>query len=805
MNFGAFIETIKQSTDYADQIVHVERAAKREAQYGELSEPLPPELADALQKSGISRLYTHQVDAIEVLRAGKNVVIETGTASGKTLCYNIPVIEELIKHPESSALYIFPMKALAQDQLRVMKRLSEASAGSGDPTSVGIGSAVRPGTYDGDMSSHHKRKVRSSANVILTNPDMLHVGILPYHTKWNRFFANLRFVVIDEVHTYRGIFGSNVANVIRRLNRICKYYGSSPQFVCCSATIANPLELTESLTGHKMELIKNDGSPRGARYFVLWNPPFIADDRMLRRSRRYRYFGRINFQPFITGDRMSRRSSNVEGQRLMAELIRNGVQTITFTRARVVAELIYRYCREEFLKKGETDLAESIRSYRAGYLPEDRREIERMLFSGELMGVTSTTALELGIDVGDLDACIIVGFPGTIASMLQQSGRAGRGSEQALTVLIPYNDPIEQYLIRNSDYLFGQSPENAVIDPDNPYVLDHHLRCATYEIPLTDEDEEIFGPYMNPILELLENYGTVRNFDGKWYWATGEYPAGEVSLRLISDDTYVIMDAARGNAIMGSVDSISGLETVYPGAVYMHEGDTYFVQKLDIEQKTAYVEESRVDYYTQPILDQSIVVKDVRNEKLGVGGCQICLGEVEVTWRTAAFRKVKFYTAETIGYTDLDLPEQHLETVAMWIVPPKHLIDDIKSEGGKPINGMAGIRNVLMAVLPLVAMCDRQDISGQVESKNVGSPAIFLYDRYPGGLGFSEKGYQMAEEMMQKAYKLIEECPCEDGCPSCVAQTNVRAPIQHDPDSWAAGWNMPDKQSALMLLRRMRS
>jgi len=778
MDFGAFIEVIKGSPDYENQIAHVERTSKREAQYGELSMPLLPELDEALQRLGISKLYTHQVEAIEALRAGKNVVIETGTASGKTLCYNIPVIEELIKHPESCALYIFPMKALAQDQLRVMKRLSEASAGTGGPTSVGISRAVQPGTYDGDMSSHHKRKVKDSANVILTNPDMLHVGILPYHTKWNRFFANLRFVVIDEIHTYRGIFGSNVANVIRRLNRICKYYGSAPQFVCCSATIANPLELAEKLTGQEMELINNDGSPRGVRYFVLWNPPFV------------------------TGDRMLRRSSNVEGQRLMAALIRNRVQTITFTRARVVAELIHRYCRDEFMARGEVGLAESIRPYRAGYLPEDRREIERLLFSGELMGVTSTTALELGIDVGDLDACIIVGFPGTIASMLQQSGRAGRGSEQALTVLVPYNDPIEQYLIRNSDYLFGQSPENAVIDPDNPYVLEHHLRCATYEIPLTDEDEEIFGPYMKPILELLEEYGSVKYFDGKWYWATGEYPAGEVSLRLISDGSYVIMDAARGNAIMGNVDSISGLEAVYPGAVYMHEGDTYFVRELNVEQKVAYVEESRVDYYTQPILDQSIVVKDVRNQKQWQE-CQICLGEVEVTWRTAAFRRVRFYTAETIGYTDLDLPEQHLETVAMWIVPPKHLIDEMKSEGGKPMNGMAGIRNVLMAVLSLVAMCDRQDISGQVESKNVGSPAIFLYDRYPGGLGFSEKGYEMAEEMLQKAYRLIEGCPCENGCPSCVAQTNVRAPIQHDPDSWAVGWNMSDKQSALTLLRRI--
>ena len=348
MDFGTFIENLKQSVDYENQIVHIERSLPREAEYGELSRPLTPELAEALQRLGISRLYAHQVDAIDALRAGKNVVVETGTASGKTLCYNVPVIEELIKDPESHALYLFPMKALAQDQLRVIRRLSEAAGESVN--------AVLPGTYDGDMSSYHRRKVKGSANVILTNPDMLHVGILPYHSRWSRLFANLKYVVMDEVHTYRGIFGSNVANVMRRLNRICKYYGSSPQFVCCSATIANPVELAEGLTGRKMELVNNDGSPRGDRFFVLWNPPFVEGGTMLRRS------------------------SNIEGQRLMVKLIKGNVQTIAFTRARVVAELIYRYCRDEFVFQGEGGMAESIRSYRGGYLPEDRREIENLLF-----------------------------------------------------------------------------------------------------------------------------------------------------------------------------------------------------------------------------------------------------------------------------------------------------------------------------------------------------------------------------------------------------------------------------------------
>lgn len=770
MDFTTFIDNIRQLPDYEEQIVHVERGFRREAQYGELSKPLHPELGEALKRSGISKLYTHQVDAIEALRAGKSIVIETATASGKTLCYNIPVIEELINDPESYALYIFPMKALAQDQLRVIKRLSEA-------TETGS-KAVNPGTYDGDLSTHHRRKVKASANVILTNPDMLHVGILPYHSRWSRLFAKLKYVVMDEVHTYRGIFGSNVANVMRRLNRICRYYGSSPQFICCSATIANPLELGESLTGRKMELINNDGSPRGERHFVLWNPPFVEGGKMLRRS------------------------SNIEGQRLLIKLLQNGVQTITFTRARVVAELIYRYCRDEFLSRGEEGLAEAIRSYRGGYLPEDRREIEGLLFSGKLTGVVSTNALELGINVGDLDACVIVGFPGTIASMLQQSGRAGRSSEQALTILIPYNDPIEQYLVRNAGYLFGQSPENAIIDADNPYVLDHHLRCATYELPLTDADEEFFGPYMNPIMELLAEYGSVKHLDGKWYWATGDYPAAETSLRFISDGSYTIIDTANGNRIMGSVESMSGLEATYPGAVYLHEGDTYLVRKLDLDQKISHVERAEVDYYTQPILDQNVIIIDVRDEREW-HGCQICLGDVEARWRTTAFRKIRFYSGENLGYTDLDLPEQHLETVGMWIEPPKELIEEMKAEGLKPVEGMAGATNVLMAVLSLVAMCERQDISGYVESSISGSPAIFLYDRYPGGLGFSEKGYEFAEAMLEQCYNLIKECPCEEGCPSCVAPTNARAPVQHDPDSWNFGWSMPDKPSAIALLNRI--
>jgi len=768
MNISDFLEQIQRDRDYAGQVSHIEVVPAREAVYGELRRPMPAALTRALSSAGIGRLYSHQVSAIESIRAGRNVVVVTGTASGKTLCYNIPVIERLLEEPDAKALYLFPTKALAQDQLKSLTRL----AGE-DPA---LAELVRTGTYDGDTTRHTRRKLRDEGNIILSNPDMLHAGVLPYHAKWNRFLRNLRYVVVDEIHTYRGVFGSNVANVLRRLRRVCEHYGSDPQFICSSATIANPRELAERLVGQPFDVVDEDGSPRGKKYFVLWNPPYLDETKM------------------------ERRSSNVEGHWLMARLMADGFQTIAFGRARVVAELIYRYARDT-LQRLKPEYARRIRPYRGGYLPEERREIERQLFSGELLGVASTNALELGIDVGSLDAAVIVGFPGTIASAWQQAGRAGRASDESMAVLVGYNDPIDQYLMRNGDYFFRQSPENAIIDPGNKYILAKHLRCAAFELPLTEMDEGLFGDLTEPIVNLLADLDDLNELDGRHYWASTDFPARGVNLRTISDDTYAIVDVARENTVIGVVDGVSALELVYPEAIYLHEGETYFVRELDLEQKIAYVEKKNVDYYTQPVLESSIRTGDVDESRLWREH-NVFFGDATVTWMTSAFKKIKFYGLDSIGWSNLDLPPFHLETKALWLVPSKDVMSEVRARGKNPVEGLVGIRNMAISVLPLFSMCDRRDIGGIVESSNVGSPAMFLYDRFEGGLGFVEAGYRSIEELMRGCLDLVRQCDCDDGCPSCVGLPILRPPIQQDPDAMGA-WPIPDKESARLLLEAM--
>jgi len=761
----ATLDSILSSPDFRGRVKYVKRLKPRKATYGELSPPLVPSLSNAMAKLGIGPLYSHQVRAVELARTGKSFVVVTGTASGKTLCYNIPVLESLLTRERTNAFYVFPTKALAQDQLKALGRIANEEES--------IARKLRPGTYDGDTAQQTRRKLRETANVILTNPDMLHQGILPYHTRWSRFFSDLDYVVIDELHAYRGIFGSNVANVIRRLRRICSHYGSNPQFILCSATIRNPRELAQELTGVDVELISQDGSPRGPKLFVFWNPPFLDDARM------------------------ERRSSNVEAKELLVELITKGTQTIAFTKARVVAELIYRYASDDLATR-RAGLKDSIRPYRAGYLPEERREIERQLFSGELMGVVSTNALELGIDVGGLDASITVGFPGTIASTWQQAGRAGRGTREALSVLVAYNDAIDQYLMRHPEYFFRQSPENAVIAPDNPYILAGHLCAAAFELPITEQDVELFGSLTEKITNLLEEAEHVKGIDEKWYWSRTDFPAASVNLRTISDDTYTIVDVKRENAVIGTVDAISAPELVYPEAIYLHEGETYFTRELDMEQKIAYVEKSEVDYYTQPVLDTSLRVLRQQKEKEWAGQ-KVVLGEADVTWATTAFKKIRFYTLESIGYKTLDLPPQHLETCSMWLVPSASLLKSVRAGGENPIEGLAGIRNMMINVVPLFAMCDKQDIGGIIDSSNTGTPAIFIYDRFRGGLGFAEKTYQLIGEVLAACLSLVKECECQEGCPSCVGLPILR-PAQHqDPDVYH-GWPIPNKRTALEML-----
>ncbi len=753
------------SETYDGRIVHWESLPARPAAYGELSLPLPAPLAEALRASGIEHLYTHQAEAVEQLRAGRNVVIVTSTASGKTLCYTLPILERLLTEPEARAFLLFPTKALAQDQLRGLRQF----AGS----HPALAELAKCGTYDGDTPGTTRRKLRDTANLILTNPDMLHQGILPYHSRWHRFFAHLRYLVVDEVHSYRGIFGSHVANVLRRLLRICQHYGSDPQIICCSATIANPKELSEHLTGREMVQVDRDGSPKGPKQFLFWNPSH-RDEAQL-----------------------ERRSGNDEAKELMVKLLRQGVQTITFTRTRQAAELIYRYVSEGLSRYS---LSDTVRAYRGGYLPEERREIERRLFSGELLGVTSTNALELGIDVGSLDACLIVGYPGSIASTWQQAGRAGRGEKEALTILLAYNDPMDQYLMRHPNHFFGQSPEHAVVDPENAYVLAGHLRAAAFELPLTSEDADTFGPLVPSIAKVLEDMGQLKRLGEQWYWANTDYPAAQVNLRTVSDDTFTIMETTT-EAVIGLVDAISAPELVYPEAVYLHQGETFLVRRLDLEGKVAHVERQPLDYYTQAIVDCQIRVGTPEAEREWQG-CRLCFGDATVTWQTTGFKKIKFHSLDSIGYGRLNLPSQHLETTAAWLLPSKEALQAASRQGRKPVEGLVGIRNVAVQVLPLFAMCDRQDLGGLVDSSNTGIPTIFLYDRYPGGLGFSEKGYVLMGEVLQACLSLIEECDCREGCPACVGSALIRPGMHYDPDL-TAGAPVPDKAAALAILRHL--
>ncbi|MBM3262623.1 MAG: DEAD/DEAH box helicase [candidate division Zixibacteria bacterium] len=763
MTLSRLLDDLLHSTYYGNQVAGVKSLPERKARFATPKRPVHPALFSILETLGIRELYTHQAMALDAVRAGNHVVIVTSTASGKTLCYNIPVLETLLETPGARALYLFPTKALAQDQLRGLLRYREAHPHL----------PLAAGTYDGDTPPTTRRKLRDEGQIILTNPDMLHSGILPNHTRWGGFFTSLKYIVIDEIHTYRGIFGSNVANVIRRLSRICAHYGASPRFICSSATIANPMELAEKLTGASLTLIgcEHDGSPKGPKSFVLWNPPFL-DELMV-----------------------ERRSANSDAQHLMVELIRRRFPTIAFVRTRNGAELLYRYCQEG-LQHVSPSLSRMIRAYRGGYLPEERREIERQLFEGELLGVTSTNALELGIDVGGLSACLMVGYPGTIASTWQQAGRAGRGKEESLAVLIAHNTPIDQYLMQNPDYFFGESPENAVIDPDNPYIVLGHLRCAVRELPVDWEDERGFGEYAPAVLDILQESGQVKMLNGRWYWSGTGYPA-QISLRNINDNTYTIVDTTADNQVIGSIDEIGAFTQTHTEAVYLHDAETYFVDKLDLTQKIAYVRKADVDYYTQAVTETNIRVDREENERMW-NKTGLHFGDVTVTTTVIMFRKIKFGSRDSIGFGNLDLPPQELATNALWMVPSIDTLHLVKGFGRLPVEGMVGIANVIGEVIPLFSMCDVVDIGATVDSSNTGAPTLFVYDKYPGGLGFAQKVYDIVEQVVEGCWTLIRACPCADGCPSCVGSA-VPIYVQHGADVEIKG-RIPDKEAALVIL-----
>jgi len=764
------LQVISNTRFFQGQMVHVEEVPARPPRYGD-SVVADGRVTQALWALGIDRLYSHQSDAIRHIHEGRSVVIVTGTASGKTLCYQVPTLEAVLSNANATMLYVYPTKALAQDQLRGLNQFPQVNPDIG----------FLAGTYDGDTPQSVRRRLRDKGNVILTNPDMLHQGILPHHARWSRFFANLRYVVLDEVHAYRGVFGSHVANTVRRLRRICRHYGADPQFIACSATIANPQEHASGICGTDMALVDEDGSPRGRKLFVLWNPPLLKQT------------GSGGPAPLAGGDR---RSPLWEAVEIMTTMVREQVQTISFVRTRQAAELIFRHTRER-LGGVSNRLAQSVHAYRGGYLAEHRREIERRLASGDILGVASTNALELGIDIGGLDVCIIVGYPGTIASTWQQAGRAGRGQEDALVFLVGSNSPIDQYLLAHYDYLFQQTPEHAVVDPDNPHIAVGHLKSAIYELPLPDAEVGTFGEFARPLLELLAEDDVLTRIDDTWYWARADYPAASVNLRNISGPVYTIQQTAPTEQVIGTMDEITALSQLHTHAVYLHEAETYFVEKLDLEKKIAFVSRQDLDYYTQAVTSSQIKIDEVIEEDTW-RGCALAFGDVSVTTTIPMFKKVRFHSRDSIGFEKLELPPQILETVAFWLAPAEEAMSRVKSAGLVPAEGLVGIANVLVEVCPLFVMCDTQDIGTVVDSGNLGRDTLFLFDRYPGGMGYAERCLEQLEPIMEAVASVLGECVCEAGCPSCVGAPTPAFALS-DIDSGTRG-RLPDKEAARIII-----
>jgi len=751
MDVRAFLERVRAEPGYQGQIVHERFLPPRPARHAALEPPLPDVLAQALRRQGITRLYTHQAAAIGAVRAGQHVVVVTATASGKTLTYTLPVLERLLADPEARALYVYPTKALAQDQADALGEFAVPD--------------LRVGTYDGDTPQPVRREVRGKARIILTNPDMLHVGILPQHARWRGVFSRLRYVILDDAHVYRGVFGSHVANVVRRLRRVCRLYGAEPVFILTSATIGNPKEFAETLLGLPVRVIDDDGAPTGPKWFVLWNPPLIDDARARRRS------------------------TSGEASGLFSHLVRAGVRTIAFTPARKMTELVFRYARFE-LEAHAPRLASRISPYRAGYLPEERRAIEQRLFHGDLLGVVSTSALELGIDVGGLDAALLVGFPGTIASTWQRAGRAGRGTDDALIVLLALEDALDQYLMRNPDYLFEREVERAVIDPQNPFILAAHLRCAAAEAPLWARDEEIFGPRIGELARLLEEHGDLQQRRERWYWRRPGYPATEVAVRSASGDTFRIVDESRGRVI-GTVDRARAFEQVHPGAIYLHQGEPYLIRRLDLAARLASADAADADYYTQPRSDTQLVVRaELRRRPWG--RTTACYGEVEVATQVYGYVRKRLTSDEVLGEDVLDLPEERLLTKAVWLTIPRALEDDLRRQRLDLAGGIHAVEHAAIGLLPLFAMCDRWDLGGvsYPAYPDFGLAAIFIYEGHPGGVGITDTGYAMLDEWLGATLRAVETCPCEAGCPSCIQSPkcgNLNEPL--------------DKRAAVVLLR----
>lgn len=729
MNLQDFLTTFKHDNSFNENVVHWHTIDEKKAKTVQLPIELNPKLKDALQVRGINKLYTHQKSSYSMVRSGKSIVAVTPTASGKTLCYNLPVLQSITENPQTRSLYIFPTKALAQDQKSEVNEIIEEA-----------GLSINSYTYDGDTAANIREKVRTAGHIVITNPDMLHSAILPHHTKWVSLFENLKYVIIDELHIYRGVFGSHVANVIRRLKRICRFYGSHPIFICTSATIANPLELAQELTGTSMELIDNNGAPSGRKHFIFYNPPIVNKPLNIRKS------------------------ATLEVRRLAGELLKNRIQTIVFARSRVRVEILLTYLQE--LVKNRLG-PKAIRGYRGGYLPTERRAIEKGLRNGDIYGVVSTNALELGVDIGQLQVCIMTGYPGSIASSWQQAGRAGRRHSESLVILVASSSPLDQYIIGNPDYFFTRSPETARINPDNLIILIDHIKCAAYELPF--HKGEHFGALeTEEVLEYLEEERVLHRNGDKWYWMNDSFPAANISLRSASQENVVIIDQSfvANVRVIGEMDRFSAMTLLHEEAIYLHQGVQYQVEKLDWEEKKAFVREVNVDYFTDANLAVELkVLEEDKSRKMT--GVHMGYGDVSVLAKATLFKKIKFETHENIGWGPISLPEEELHTSSAWISIDNGALELTKE---KLERGLVGAAHTLKHIAPLFVMCDPQDIHVVPKTKAVHNekPTIFFYDRYPGGIGLSEKIYDGIGLVLKEAKSMIVQCSCESGCPSCI-------------------------------------
>ena len=741
---SALLERLRSRAEGPERLAHLERIAERSSQ--PVADPaLAPELSVRLRRLGVEGLWSHQAEGIAAARAGRNVAIATGTASGKSLVYQLATMERLSADPRATALYLFPTKALAQDQLRAMRAFALP--------------AVRAAVFDGDTPGGERTWVRRNANLVITNPDMLHYGILPQHDRWSTFLGHLAVVAVDEMHVLRGIFGSHVSNVLRRLRRMAARYGAEPLFVSASATIGNPSQLASRLTGLDFDEVTEDASPRGSKYFALWNPP-VTDE--------------------ASG---ARRSPTAETAELLARLVGEEVRTIAFARSRNSAELIAGFARER-LERDRPHLADRVAAYRAGYLAEERRALEHALTEGELLGVAATTALELGIDIGGLDACVLAGYPGTVASTHQQAGRAGRTRQQSLAILVAGDDPLDQYLLAHPDELFGRPHESALVDHANPNILDEHLACAAHELPLSPEDERFFGPGLSDAVDRLVAAGRLRPRGGKHYWAGRSSPHQEVDIRS-SGATVQIADADTG-ALLGTIDSSRAPGTVHPGAIYLHQGQQFHVDSLDLQARVALVRPTREDVYTQSRDVSDIRVLEVERKGL-LGAVDLFFGRVEVTSQVVSYVRKRPYTGEVVDVVPLDMPEMVLETRSVWYTVPQAILDEARIEARDVPGSAHAAEHAAIGILPLFAMCDRWDIGGvsTAEHPDTGHCTVFIYDGYPGGAGIAERGFDAGAEHQRATLEAIRACRCERGCPSCVQSPkcgNGNEPL----DKWGA-------------------